>query len=203
MRTRLSILFFVLMLIVGAGQVTAQADTETIHLDFDGDGAQLFGADGKPFPIPPNDETTWHELWPNRCVLHRQTGYSDNDKDGCLSWCDNIELNGQWYHIRWVGYTLFCEDGSYILESADAITPTGTINQWFEVAPNYGRVHDISKWSRKDGSAVPFADEGATAQQRAPKPGDRIDFGPVGVEPCNVVRVSVDITVQKLGAGGG
>lgn len=55
------------------------------------------------YPIP-GTGATWHELWPNFCTDHTQTGYADNG-DGVMSSCDDILLDGVTWHVDWVGPT--------------------------------------------------------------------------------------------------
>lgn len=202
-----------LALIVGLLAVGAYAQVGTnpdegqrIHLDLDTASPVFFDAEGKPFPIPPSGpDSWWHELWPVRCVMHNQQDYSDRDGDGCLSVCDYINLDGWWYKIKWVGYTIFCSDGSYTLESVDIAAPDPTLNMWFEVSPQYGNLHRVKAWQRADGSPVPYTMEFAPAQLKMPKAGDRIVFGrgQNDADACHVDRVSIDIVVQHTGIVGG
>lgn len=202
------IVFALAVLLLSAAAVSGQTairpvavEGESIHLDLSNTEGAFFDAKGKPFPIPPDGEE-WHELSPNYCVKHVQGGYSDNDKDGCLSECDNIKLNGMWYHIRWVGYTIFCSDGTWRLENADIGNPTGPeplteVGRWFEVSPNYGASHSVVDWQRVDGTRVPFDNPYATRRELKPEVGDVLRFERAQ-EPCEVERVSVDIIVKKL-----
>lgn len=175
------------------------ASAQRIHLDLEGNTSfiESLKTVGSPFGIPPNF-SKWHELSPDYCVIHQQDDYFDTDNDQCLSPCDGIKLDNQWYHITWVGWTVFCEDGTWTLEPAD-INPTDpTVTSWFEVAPNYGKVHKLESWSRADGSAVDFSpkpqDDGHSALPE-PKAGDTLGFVD-GTVPCEIVRVSVDIIVE-------
>jgi hypothetical protein len=44
---------------------------------------------GTGWAIPANC-SNWHELYPNYCVNHHQSGYEDTNGDGVVSVCDNI-----------------------------------------------------------------------------------------------------------------
>lgn len=186
------VVFALVLLMAGA------AGAERIHLDLEGDNDFIQSLKGlnSPFGIPPNC-STWHELYPDYCTVRHQSEYFDTDGDGCLSPCDGIQLDGQWYHIEWVGWTVFCGDGTWTLEPAD-INPTDpTVTSWFEVAPNYGKVHKLESWTRADGEAVDFdvtiRADGHTALPE-PKAGDSLDFTDID-KPCDIARVSVDIIV--------
>ncbi len=110
-----------------------------------------FGAAPVRDPIPP-DGSPWHELFPNFCIMHTQTGYGDNG-DGVVSVCDMIYIDGQPHHIIWTGptYYLYGDTGPAFYE------PTGEpggipIGQtWHEVAPNFCVEHTVIEWEDADG----------------------------------------------------
>ena len=184
--------FAIVLLLAGT------ASAQRIHLDLEGDNdfIQSLKSAESPFGIPPNC-STWHELSPVHCNLHHQSEYFDTDGDGALSPCDGIQLNGDWYHIEWVGWTVFCSDGSWTLEPADIDPIDPTITSWFEVAPHYGKIHKLESWTRADGEAVDFglsARADGHSSMPEPKAGDSLDFTDIA-EPCEIVRVSVDIIV--------
>jgi hypothetical protein len=193
MRLLRSPLCLALLGFVLAGGTLAAQTTPRIHLDLEGNLAADLAA--SPFPIPPNG-SGWHELAPAWCTPYVQNDYFDTDGDGTISRCDGIKLNGRWYHIVWVGWTLFCSDGTWVLEPVDDITADATFSgKWLEVAPNYGRVHSAVEWTRADGTAVDAeASRAAGTGSPRPLPGDSLSFE--AAPACNVVRVSVDIIVE-------
>lgn len=196
---KLAILLLIFLMTLVTGNVLAQAAGVRIHLDLEGDSdfiGSLKNADS-PFGVPPNC-ANWHELSPNFCKIHHQDDYFDTDDDKCLSKCDGIKLSGQWYHIVWVGWTLFCDDGSYTLEPADIDPTDPTLTAFFEVAPDYGRVHKLKQWSRADGTEVKIERRVGDAHNAIPEPkeGDLLTFADADAEPCEVVRRSVDIIVE-------
>ncbi len=62
-------------------------------------------------PTWPPDGSGWHTLYPpaDYCTNVTQTNHDDVDGDGNMSFCDNIQMDGVWKHIEWVGptFTIF------------------------------------------------------------------------------------------------
>ncbi|MCK4510908.1 hypothetical protein KAW64_04170 [bacterium] len=58
-------------------------------------------------PTWPPDGSGWHGLYPPEiyCTNGVQTDHDDVDGDGNMSFCDNIQIDGVWKHIEWVGPT--------------------------------------------------------------------------------------------------
>ncbi len=48
---------------------------------------------------------TWHEIYPDYCFYHHVDGWEDNsgDPDGVLDECDNVFIDGIWWHIDRIG----------------------------------------------------------------------------------------------------
>ncbi len=84
-----------------AAPAAAQPAPDPQNLDHD------FGMPTPPpqWPIPPVG-AAWHEMYPTWCVQHVQGDYQDNG-DGVVSICDNIQLGGNWYHVDDVYPTYF------------------------------------------------------------------------------------------------
>lgn len=127
---------------VAAACVPAAA--QSIHLE-------LMGGPGRAeIPVPPNCGS-WHELYPNFCVVHHQDNYQD-DGDGFISVCDHIEIDAVLCHIDWVGPTYYLElmtdrrQGMYV-EPQD--TPPGrnpVCEIWHEVYPDFCVDHHVDTW---------------------------------------------------------
>ena len=113
------------------------------------------------YPIPA-DCSTWHELWPNFCIDHHQTGYEDGG-DGNLSECDNIILDGVTWHVDWVGPTYHFVE---VIGGVDTWTepsldpghnpdnPTGEV--WHVVYPDFCAEFPIDGWDDNgDGTLSP------------------------------------------------
>lgn len=172
---------FVLCLVL-APAAFAQDPPERMHLDLDAN------VDADKYPIPPKD-SAWHELAPVYCKNHTQDDYFDNDGDGLISPCDGIKLSGQWYHIEWVGPTIFCED--IVIEPLADITAGATLgSQWLEVHPNYGTVRTVTEVQTSSAKA---AEPGPEPEPTTPKECDVILFDD-GTK-CHVTRVGTDIIV--------
>ena len=58
-------------------------------------------------PWPP-EGTQWHNLRPPEiaCSYGTQTGHDDQDGDGFIDACENVQIDGVWEHIEWAGPTL-------------------------------------------------------------------------------------------------
>lgn len=97
------------------------------------------------------DCSTWHELYPQYCIDHHQTSYEDNG-DGEMSVCDYIYLDGERYHIEWVGPTYTLDDLGYY-EPLEWWEPGSPICQeWIEIYPEHGTIHHVTGWEDGDGS---------------------------------------------------
>jgi hypothetical protein len=130
---------------------------------------------------PPNC-STWHEISPDFCVLHHQSGMEDNG-DGELSPCDFIELDGLRFHVDWVGptYHLDCDhDGvaDMLLEPIDWWEGDPTCQIWHEVWPNFGQQHHVDGWIDGGNGIV-----------------DACDFVIIGPITCHILDVRLDINV--------
>ncbi len=146
----------------------ALADVPDMHLDFTGDVKGLM--------LPANC-SSWHELYPNYCVSHHQTGYEDNG-DGVVSPCDYIVLDGIRYHVTWVGPTYFTDDGHVYEPEGD---PTGSpvCQFWHWVYPVYCMSVHIEGWTDANGNEVV----------------DACDMVQIGGQWVHIASVGLDITV--------
>jgi len=108
---------------------------------------------GQGWQIPP-PQSGWHELWPNNCVPHVQTGYQDNG-DGVVSPCDNIVEAGAGacWHIDKVTTTYFIScvyhplDIPMTLESDVPPEPGSPIGQtWHVIQPDFCSTMLVSDW---------------------------------------------------------
>jgi hypothetical protein len=93
-------------------------------------------------PTWPPDGSTWHTLHPPDlfCTNGTQTDHDDVDGDGNMSFCDNIQIDGVWKHIEWVGPTIrlrSSQPGRQDLKWVEPVEPTGRQYQYHEVAPVY------------------------------------------------------------------
>lgn len=106
-------------------------------------------------PIPP-DCSGWHELWPSFCAISHQDSIQDNG-DGELSACDYIYLDGQRYHVDWVGptYWLDCE---LILEPTDFQPGNPVCQNWIEIWPDYGLLWHVDSWEDNGNGVVDACD---------------------------------------------
>ena len=48
---------------------------------------------------------TWHEVYPNYCIVHHVDGWEDNG-DGFLGPCDVVELAGTPWHVEEIGFNI-------------------------------------------------------------------------------------------------
>ncbi|MBC8367776.1 hypothetical protein H8E52_10230 [bacterium] len=93
----------------------------------------------------PGNCSTWHELFPAHCTPHHQTEYEDNG-DGMLSACDYIYLDGERYHVEWVGPTYYL-DCDIVTEPLGDSNPNDPVcEEWIEVWPNHGMVRHVIGW---------------------------------------------------------
>lgn len=186
MKTRLFLFACLVVCFVFAPATFAQDDPPArIHLDLDAN------VDADEYPIPPKG-SVWHELAPNYCKEHKQEDFFDTDNGGTISKCDGIKLDGQWYHIEWVGPTIFCDD--IVIESLSDITAGATLgSEWLEVHPNYGTTRTVTEIQR----SAPKADGEPEPEPTVPKECDVIVFDD-GTK-CHVTRVGTDIIVTPRG----
>jgi len=111
---------------------------------------------GGPEPIPP-DCSTWHELWPSFCASSHQDSLEDNG-DGLLTACDYIYLDGQRFHVDWVGptYYLNCD---ILIEPSDYQEGDPICQTWIEVTPNYGALWHVDDWVDNGDGVVSVCDD--------------------------------------------
>ncbi len=131
----------------------AKAQVGERHLEWVG------GPEKTTAPIPP-DCSTWHEIYPNYCAPSHQDGYEDNG-DGEVSPCDYIYLDGECWHIVWVGptYWISCETFQSALEPTDPGTPGNpTCQVWHEVYPNFCQPRHIENWEDNGDGVVGVCD---------------------------------------------
>ncbi len=119
-----------------------------------------FGGDPIRDPIPP-DGSPWHELFPSFCTMHTQTGYGDNG-DGVVSECDAIYIDGQMFHIIWVGPTYHMSNSAGepgFFEPTDP-EPGGNpiCETWHEVAPDFCLEWHIDDWEDNGDGVVSQCD---------------------------------------------
>ena len=93
-------------------------------------------------PTWPPDGSTWHTLHPPEflCTNGVQTDHDDVDGDGQMSFCDNIQIDGIWKHIEWVGPTIRIRSltpGRQDLLYVEPIDQPGRQYQYHEVSPTY------------------------------------------------------------------
>ena len=89
----------------------------------------------------PDSTTTWHTLHPPElfCTNGVQTDHDDVDGDGMMSFCDNIQIDGVWKHIEWVGPTIrirYLENGRAV-KYIEPVEVPGRQFQYHEVSPIY------------------------------------------------------------------
>ena len=60
-------------------------------------------------PWPDDDVGQWHQLHPAAlaCTYGTQTDHDDQDNDGLVDECENVEIDGVWKHIEWAGPTIY------------------------------------------------------------------------------------------------
>jgi len=107
---------------------------------------ELQGPGRDPWPA---DCSTWHELYPNFCLIHHQDSYTDNG-DGVLSACDYIVLDGVSYHVDWVGPT-YIMGGTY-WEPIDPPGGNPICQTWHQVHPQYCAYGHVDDWEDSDGT---------------------------------------------------
>lgn len=115
---------------------------------------------GMKDPIP-GTCSIWNELWPNFGRPWHQDGYLDSDGDGEVTICDYIKLDGQDYHIEWVGptYTLVCMgEVSYFEPTEPQSGGNPTCEVWQEVWPQHGRLAHVDAWEDNGDGVVSVCD---------------------------------------------
>ena len=67
------------------------------------------GARQYDVPWPADGEGQWHKQYPaaDACTYGTQTGHDDQDNDGFVDACENVEIDGVWKHIEWAGPTIY------------------------------------------------------------------------------------------------
>ena len=91
-------------------------------------------------PTWPPDGSTWHTLHPPEffCTDGTQTGHDDTDGDGNISFCDNIQIDGVWKHVEWIGPTIRIRSVEPGRQDVKYIEPVdGRQFQYHEVSPVY------------------------------------------------------------------
>jgi len=139
-RTVFAIALVALLAVTASGQICLELGGSPVRYDI------------------PDTGSPWHELFPNFCVMHNQTGYSDNG-DGVVSECDAIFLDGLMYHIDWAGPTYYLYntetgDVKFLEPTSDdpGANPVGEI--WHEVAPAYCTEWEIMGWDDNGNGVV-------------------------------------------------
>jgi hypothetical protein len=125
--------------------------------------------------------SSWHELWPAYCALHHQDDFLDNG-DGIISACDQIKLDGQWFHIEWAGPTYFlsCATSQTVFEPTDPGTggdPTCEI--WTEVHPNNGQQAHVDGWQDNGDGVLSVC-----------------DYILIAGQTCHVDRIGLNIRIR-------
>jgi hypothetical protein len=84
---------------------------------------------------PDGPGTQWHQMLPPEafCTFGEQTDHDDADGDGLISFCDNVQIDGVWKHIEWVGPTIAIEP----LGGGDMLymEPIGRDNEYHIIHP--------------------------------------------------------------------
>ncbi len=105
----------------------------------------------RPAELPPRpDCTTWHEAWPEYCLVVHQDGYED-DGDGDMTPCDHITINGIRYHVEQKLLTYHVndvDDPEYFAKFAGEVIPGGNPigETWHEIYPDYCKEWYIEDW---------------------------------------------------------
>lgn len=109
--------------------------------------------------IPPNC-ADWEELWPNPGVIEHQGNYQDNG-DGVVSPCDEIELDGEWWHITWAGPTYYLQNPEFpdqLLVAEPNLAPHDPANPtceiWHEILPVFCEQFHVAEWHDADESGA-------------------------------------------------
>jgi len=94
------------------------------HVQWVGPTYFLSGLGGEPPEVyePTEPQTgqnptceTWHEIYPEFSLQKHVDGWEDNG-DGVLSPCDNVQIGGIWYHIDRIGLDIFVVPGPVGIE---------------------------------------------------------------------------------------
>jgi hypothetical protein len=170
-----------LALVFSGEPPVAEAQVGELHLEY------IVGGEKTTQGIPGNC-SMWHELWPAYCAPHHQDGYEDNG-DSVVSECDIIVLDGQRYHVVWVGptYWLTCQPG--IPPSALEPTEPGTggdptCEVWHEVYPNFCQSYHVDGWEDNGNGFL-----------------DPCDYVLINGMWCHIDDVRLNITVVPLPTG--
>jgi len=134
----------------------------------------------------PGDCSTWHELYPMYCTPHHQTQYEDNG-DGSMTPCDFIYLDGDRFHVEWVGPTYYL-DCEIITEPVGDSNPGDPVcEEWMEIYPQYGAIRHVVGWEDNGDGIVSACDV--------------IYFGDGLV--CHIDEVGTNIRVNPDGSAAG
>lgn len=157
-------------LLCGAGLATAQISPDMRFLEL---------VEPLRAPIPANC-SNWEELFPTPGLISHQDEYVDADGDGEINFCDYIILDGEPFHIEWVGPTYYLECG--IFEPYDNPDPTGedpTCETWIEISPNHGELWHMSEFQDNgDGVISPC------------------DYVRIGDQLCHIMDIRLNIRAR-------
>ncbi len=117
----------------------AEAQSRKLYLDLGSDAAQGLAAGWEC--------SEWHELWPVMCKSHHVDKVGG---DGQLRACNPIQIDGERFHIDWVGPTFFLDCGK-ITEPVGDVTAEAmedpTCQTWVEIWPDHGKEYHVDEWS--------------------------------------------------------
>jgi hypothetical protein len=59
-------------------------------------------------PSWPPDGDSWHQIQPadQYCTFKPQTAHDDQNGNGIIDPCENVQIGGVWKHVEWVGPTI-------------------------------------------------------------------------------------------------
>jgi hypothetical protein len=154
--------------------------------------------------IPPNN--IWHEIWPVFCREYELTSWEDNDNDGELSRCDQIDMipvgGGpvEWYHVENVTITIWWEGLlKQDMGAADFTGSSGAIQSmlqdpvctwWHVIYPpeHYCREFHIASWIDNGNGELDSCD----LIDR-----DNLSWAPGVVDTVHIRRVATNITLRR------
>lgn len=150
------IVALVLILVPARQDVTRAAGPEMV-LDLvqplaPGGGPDLMQSGGVPVNC-----STWHEIYPAFCANHHQDEYGDYNGDGQVSVCDAIKLDGQCYHITWVGPTYWTTGpgGTTVFEPLDPYDPADPVcSTWQPFFPVGLEPVHVDQWEDANGNDI-------------------------------------------------
>ena len=88
----------------------------------------------------PADGSQWHNLRPPEiaCTNGTQTGHDDQDGDGFIDACENVEIDGVWKHIEWAGPTIYLwRAGAREQLIVEPVGTPGSRTEYHVVSPLY------------------------------------------------------------------